>query len=572
MRTLASTVVRYRDDLGGGARDVREPGRGPSRPAGAAAAARGHRFAADVSVRSRKSSGIELSTTVTLLTGRGQLIRVPIGTVRTNEPPQRFDVALPADAELSVVRFDVGVGSNEAELDLRWSLTQRAGGRPDRQLVRSGPGRRRTGSSPTPEARTLDQRHDRLEDPRGIAADRTHRQPGPRRSTRRRLCRDPCSPARGRACGGHSRRPACAADRSRRHLRLTIAGADVSLRVVAEVAAVPGTSRAPAAMIADLPSLAVALGRARPVGCPSPRTGSPRPQAVTATVAEQTRLLPGIRTLDRATLAATAGREPYGVGGRSALFAAGLGALLLALIGIAVDVRAATRRRVGEFAVLQTMGAGSRLLARAVLAEQAFLAGLGVLVGLAVGVGVAATMAPLVILTPTADRPEPVPLLSAAMVARAGHGGRALRRGDASQRRCGRHPGPPARGGAAADRRRPVIATVLRRLRTFAGSLGLLALLALAASLLLTATPHLANRYTDQGLREWISSLPYGARDISYLTESDVSADPSRPTLRPSQASNYLGELHSELPPVLQERLSGEWYSAQIDPGCRDRG
>ncbi len=128
-------------------------------------------------------------------------------------------------------------------------------------------------------------------------------------------------------------------------------------------------------------------------------------------MAEQTRLLPGIRTLDQATLADTAGREPYGVGGRSALFAAGLGALLLALIGIAVDVRAATRRRVGEFAVLQTMGAGSRLLARAVLAEQAFLSGLGVLVGLIVGVGVAATMAPLVILTPTADRPEPVPLL-----------------------------------------------------------------------------------------------------------------------------------------------------------------
>ena len=122
-------------------------------------------------------------------------------------------------------------------------------------------------------------------------------------------------------------------------------------------------------------------------------------------------MLPGVRTLDRASVAATAGREPYGVGGRSALFAAALGALLLALIGIAVDVRATTRRRVGEFAVLQTMGAGSRLLARSVLAEQTFLAGLGVVVGLLVGVGVAATMAPLVILTPTADRPEPVPLL-----------------------------------------------------------------------------------------------------------------------------------------------------------------
>ena len=58
------------------------------------------------------------------------------------------------------------------------------------------------------------------------------------------------------------------------------------------------------------------------------------------------------------------------------------------------------------------MGAGARLLSRAVLAEQGFLAGLGVLVGLLVGIGVAATLAPLLILTPTADRPEPTPLLA----------------------------------------------------------------------------------------------------------------------------------------------------------------
>jgi putative ABC transport system permease protein len=109
-----------------------------------------------------------------------------------------------------------------------------------------------------------------------------------------------------------------------------------------------------------------------------------------------------------------------------------------------------------------------------------------------------------------------------------------------------------------------VIASVLRRLRTFSGSLGLLALLALAASLLLTATPHLANRYTDQGLRDWVDSLGYRVRDVSYLTESDVSADPTRPTFRPSQAYNFLGGLHSALPTDLRGRLGGEWYSTQI--------
>ena len=189
-------------------------------------------------------------------------------------------------------------------------------------------------------------------------------------------------------------------------------GAEVTLRVVAEVVAVPGTSRVPAAMIADLRSLNLALGRARNTEPAIAENWVATAPGASASVAAQTQVMPGIRVMDRTTQAATAGREPYGVGGRSALFAAGVGALLLALIGIGVDVRATARRRVGEFAVLQTMGAGSRLLARAVLAEQTFLAGLGVLVGLVVGVGVAATMAPLVILTPTADRPEPVPLLS----------------------------------------------------------------------------------------------------------------------------------------------------------------
>src|SRR5262245_62798767 len=107
---LASTVVHYRDDLGGG----------PAMFASLAAArpalpvlplpSGATRLAADISGGANKSSGIALTTTVTVLTGRGQLIRVPLGTVRTNGAPQRFTVALPADSELSVVRFDISVG------------------------------------------------------------------------------------------------------------------------------------------------------------------------------------------------------------------------------------------------------------------------------------------------------------------------------------------------------------------------------------------------------------------------------------------------------------------------------
>jgi hypothetical protein len=190
-----------------------------------------------------------------------------------------------------------------------------------------------------------------------------------------------------------------------------VRGVELNLQVVGTIDAVPGTSRSPAAVIADLPTLSLALGRARPTAVPVTEHWVAVAEDPAQVAAEAERL-PGVRVLDPAGQAEAAGREPYGIGGRSALFAAALGALLLAMIGIGVDIRATARRRVGEFAVLQTMGAGSRLLSRAVLAEQGFLAGLGVLVGLAVGIGVAATLAPLLILTPSADRPEPEALLS----------------------------------------------------------------------------------------------------------------------------------------------------------------
>lgn len=130
--------------------------------------------------------------------------------------------------------------------------------------------------------------------------------------------------------------------------------------------------------------------------------------AMTAAVVRQ---LPYLEIHDRIVMAQQAGEDPYGTGARFALFIAALGAIALALVGMAVDVRATARKRLGEIAVLHTLGATPRLLARALITEQGFLAGLGVTVGIAVGIGVAATMAPLVILTPTAARPDPEPLL-----------------------------------------------------------------------------------------------------------------------------------------------------------------
>ncbi|MFU8850646.1 FtsX-like permease family protein [Micromonospora sp. SL1-18] len=185
---------------------------------------------------------------------------------------------------------------------------------------------------------------------------------------------------------------------------LSLSGVSLPVRLVGQVAAVPATERD--GILLDLPTAADWLllqqGTIRPLSEWWLGTGDDH-SAAAAALAE----LPGTTLLDRRQVAAEAARDPYWLGARTGLLAAALGAVLLALVGLAVDVWATARRRMTEFAVLHTLGAAPRLLARALLAEQSFLAGIGVGVGLLVGAGVAATMVPRVILTPAAGRPVP---------------------------------------------------------------------------------------------------------------------------------------------------------------------
>jgi hypothetical protein len=188
---------------------------------------------------------------------------------------------------------------------------------------------------------------------------------------------------------------------------LSLSGVSLPVRVVGEVAAVPATPDAEGGILVDLPTATDWLlrhsGTVRPV--PEWWLGAD-PGGSTAAAAALTDL-PNVTVLDRRQVAAEAAHDPYWLGARTGLLGAALGAVLLALVGLAVDVWATARHRLTEFAVLHTLGADTRLLARALLAEQAFLAGIGVGVGLLVGAGVAATMVPLVILTPAAGRPVP---------------------------------------------------------------------------------------------------------------------------------------------------------------------
>ncbi|BCJ50168.1 hypothetical protein Asp14428_16430 [Actinoplanes sp. NBRC 14428] len=201
---------------------------------------------------------------------------------------------------------------------------------------------------------------------------------------------------------------------------LTVGGVPVDVTVAATIAAVPGTDGGPA-LLADLPTLdAQLLGRRGVVAAPQEWWLATRPGQHTAAAVAAARL-DGVQIVDRRALSA-AGSDPFGAGARGALFGAALAAVLLAAVGVAVDVQATIRRRAGELAVLHALGAGPGLLTRSLLVEQSLLAGIGALAGLVAGVLVAIAVVPLLVLTPAAARPVPAPLPDVEWLRAAGTG------------------------------------------------------------------------------------------------------------------------------------------------------
>ncbi|MEU1589157.1 ABC transporter permease [Micromonospora sp. NPDC005710] len=184
---------------------------------------------------------------------------------------------------------------------------------------------------------------------------------------------------------------------------LTLSGATLPVHLVGELAAVPTTTGE--GVLLDLPAAVDSMIRSSGAVRQVPEWWVGAGDANAA--AHGASALPGVTVLNREAAIEAAADDPYWRGSRTGMLAAALGAVLLALVGLVVDVWATARRRLGEFAVLHTLGATPRLMARALLAEQTFLAGIGVGVGLLLGTAVGATMAPLVILTPAAGRPTP---------------------------------------------------------------------------------------------------------------------------------------------------------------------
>ncbi|GAA3740871.1 ABC transporter permease [Micromonospora maritima] len=182
---------------------------------------------------------------------------------------------------------------------------------------------------------------------------------------------------------------------------LSLSGVSLPVTVAGEVDAVPSATGE--GVLLDMPAATDWLIRGSGVVRPVQEWWLGADEGTRQAAGE----LADVTVLDRRQTAERAAADPYWQGARTGLLVAATGAVLLALVGLLVDVWATARRRLGEFAVLHTLGATPRLLARALLAEQTFLAGIGVGVGLLLGAVVGVTMAPLVILTPSASRPVP---------------------------------------------------------------------------------------------------------------------------------------------------------------------
>ncbi|WFE42905.1 ABC transporter permease [Verrucosispora sp. WMMD1129] len=406
----ADQVLRLRADLAGGSTDRLLGGLADARvPAPEAVLPTGTRLTGQLRTRGDVDSGVPIRHEVVLSDARGEHRRVALGSTGWDGEPLRFSVELPAgDGPWRLAGFTAETLGGP-RLNLDWRLSNLRAG-PDTttgtpvDLTADGPwqlvDRAGAATAPTVSGATLAGRYER-DIPAGWFARNTPVQLAVTRTA------------------GPGRVPVVATGPALDMLhvdvgaqtRLFLGGAEVDVVLVDRVTALPGDVE-DAALLVDLPSLRTRLFHEHGiVRSPQEWWVAARPGAA-AQVAGAAAALDDLTVLDRQDVADELARDPFGVGARGALFVAALAAVLLAAVGVAVDVSATARRRARELAVLHTLGAGHRLVARSLLAEQSFLAGMGVLVGLAVGIGVAATMAPLVILTASADRPDPPPLLS----------------------------------------------------------------------------------------------------------------------------------------------------------------
>ncbi|WP_305783119.1 FtsX-like permease family protein [Symbioplanes lichenis] len=104
---------------------------------------------------------------------------------------------------------------------------------------------------------------------------------------------------------------------------------------------------------------------------------------------------------------------------------------------------------------------------------------------------------------------------------------------------------------------------VLRRVRAYAGNLGLLAALTLVAALIAAGVPRLANHYTDEGLRSDVGGLSWEARDLIFATNPDETDG-----IRATAGDGFRQLVSGGLPAPIPGFVEDSWFRASVEaPG-----
>ena len=190
-------------------------------------------------------------------------------------------------------------------------------------------------------------------------------------------------------------------------LPLQVGGETVLVRVAAVVDRVPGTSGD--AVVADLGALRTAIDTRAPGAASVAElwldVSDREREHVETTLAR--RPFAALDTRWRERVEADARRDPLGHGTLLALGAAALAALLLAVVGLVLAIRADLRDDRGDLTDLEAQGATPSLLRRVVAMRATLVAAVGVAVGAVAGSVLAVLVTRVVSVTARADLPEP---------------------------------------------------------------------------------------------------------------------------------------------------------------------
>ena len=183
-------------------------------------------------------------------------------------------------------------------------------------------------------------------------------------------------------------------------------GAEVPLRIVAEVTSFPTVTASGGALITDLGSLQEYLARQSLAPLPVTQwwlatAGGGVPPSLTAAVPA------GTDITSAAALATAAASDALSAAPQQALLAMAAAAALLAVTGFWVSIAADVRRRRGETALLAALGVTRRGAALQLCLEKLLLSLPSAFLGVLLGTLVAWLLVPAVTLTPAAQQPTP---------------------------------------------------------------------------------------------------------------------------------------------------------------------